>query len=356
MKTLRNYLISEFLVFFFGALFFFVVLVTVADLSVRLEYYASNPKNIKYFLLYHAARAPHNAYYIFPVALMFSSTFVLGTFVKNKEMLAVQNAGISLWEFTAPLFVIVITLCISLVAFWQFVAAPANKIVFSTNDIIYGHGKSSERGNVSFFGSKGYVYFVDRYVYDEKSMYETTIVKMSENGNAELRVSAPKIVWSDTDKKWYAENATVSIFSENSDIKLDIYTSYALDVLERPEHFNNQPLLDSMTLTEEYNLIKLRKSVNMDTSRLQTDFHYRISYSFSGFVIVMLAALFSRFSTQSVLVISLVMVIMVSLLYYSILMLFRSLGEIGFIPAIISAWMPNIIFAILCMVSFKVFY
>lgn len=356
MKKLQKYLLSEFLVFFFGALFFFVVLVTIADLSSRLEYYTRNTQHMRYFIIYHLMRAPHNLYYIFPVALMFSSTYVLGTFVKNKEMLAIQNSGISLFKFTVPLFVIVIILCLSLVAFWQFVAAPANKVVFSTNDIIYNRSKSTERNNISFFGSDGYVYFIDTYYYESRTMRNAVILHLLDDGGIEMRISAPEVVWSNEDEKWYAKNAVISRFKSDKEISIEYIDNFQLNILERPELFDNPPLLDSMTLTEEYDLIKLRKSVNMNTNRFETDFHYRISYCFSGFVIVMLAALFSKFSTQSVLVVSLVMVIMVSLLYYSVLMFFRSLGDVGFIPPIIAAWMPNTIFAILCLISFKVFY
>lgn len=356
MKKLQKYLLTEFLTFFFGSLFFFVVLVTIADLSVRLEYYTRNTQYIKYFMTYHLMRAPHNAYYIFPVALMFSSTYVLGTFVKNKEMLAIQNSGISLFKFTAPLFVIVIILCLSLVAFWQFVAAPSNKVVFSVNDIIYNRSQPTERNNITLFGSGGYVYFIETYYYDTKTMTNAVLLHLLNDGGIEMRLSAPEIVWSEEDGKWHAYNAVVTRFSREKEISVDYVDNLTLDILERPEHFDNPPVLDSMSLSEEYNLIKLRKSVNMNTSRYETDFYYRISYCFSGFVIVMLAALFSKFSTQSVLVVSLVMVIMVSLLYYSVLMFFRSLGDIGLIPPIISAWMPNTIFAVLCLISFKVFY
>lgn len=132
--------------------------------------------------------------------------------------------------------------------------------------------------------------------------------------------------------------------------------NYPLDVLERPEHLSQKPILDTLSLTESLRLIKLRKEIHMSTALLETDLHYRISYCFSGFIIVLLASLFSKFSTHSVLVVSLVMVIVVALLYYSILMIFRSMGDGGTINPLIAAWMPNIIFAFLCLVAFKKFY
>lgn len=352
MKKLRVYLIKEFLTFFFGALFFFVLLVTIADMSSRLEHYAQNPSMVMLFIKYHLYRAPHNMYYIFPIALMFSATFVLGNFVKNKEMLAVQNSGVSLFQFSSPMFVIVIILCVSLVGFWQFVAAPLNKEVFSTNDIIYGRSSKQERTGISFFGNRGYVYFVDRYRFPDSSMINATIIKINEQGKIETRISAARIKWDKEKEKWIANNALVVSFQNNISSELNFTNGYELDVTERPEHFQNQPLLDSMTLTEEANLIKLRKAINMNTARLETDLNYRISYSFSGFVVVMVAALFCRFSTHSVLVVSLVLVIVVSLLYYSVLMFFRSLGEINIINPVISAWMPNLLFIVGCLIAF----
>lgn len=356
MRKLHAYLLKEFLSFFFGSLLLFVVLVTIADLSSRLSFYTEHPELINYFVTYHLARAPHNTYYIFPVALMFSSTYVLGTFVKNKEMLAIENSGISLFKFSLPMFIIVIGLCLFLVFFWQFVAAPLNKVSFDANDAMRGNKKASKSGPWELFGGNNYLYFIETYFYQEQYMQNTIVLKLNNEGGIEFRISSPRIQWNDNDKKWYVINGILTTFSDNKEIKVEQINNYALDVLERPEHFYGRPLLDSMSLSEEAHIIKLQKEINMNTSRLETDFHYRISYCFSGFIIVLLASLFSKFSTQSVLVISLVMVIIVALLYYSVLMVFRSMGEAGNMNPFIAAWMPNIIFSILCLLAFKKFH
>ena len=356
MKKLNFYLLSEFLTLFFGSLFLFVVLVTIADLSSKLSYYTEHSEYMRYFIIYHVARIPHNMYYIFPVALMFSSTYVLGTFVKNKEMLAVQNSGISLFRFSSPVFIIVILLCLLLVIFWQYVAAPANKISFEADDIGRGRQKSEESGVWNIFGGNRYVYFIDNYSYSGQYMTNAIIIKLKEGGGIETRISSPCIKWDDNDKKWYVENGILSKFGDKNEITVEVIKNYPLDVLERPEHLSQKPILDTLSLTESLRLIKLRKEIHMSTALLETDLHYRISYCFSGFIIVLLASLFSKFSTHSVLVVSLVMVIVVSLLYYSILMIFRSMGDGGTINPLIAAWMPNIIFAFLCLVAFKKFY
>ena len=356
MKKLNVYLLKEFLSFFFGSLLLFVVLVTIAELSSRLSYYIQRPELLKYIVMYHSLRIPHNIYYIFPVALMFSSTYVLGTFVKNKEMLAVENSGISLFKFSSPIFFNVILLCLLLVFFWQFVAAPSNKKSFIANDTINGFGQASESGPWQLFGGNNYLYFIETYFYNEQYMTNTIILKMNDDGGIKFRISSPYIQWNDNDKKWYVKNGLLTTFSDSKEINVEQIYDYPLDVLERPEHFYGKPLLDSMSLTEEARIIKLQKEVNMNTAKLETDLHYRISYCFSGFIIVLLASLFSKFSTQSVLVISLVMVIIVALLYYSILMIFRSIGEAGNMNPFIAAWMPNIIFAILCILAFKKFH
>ena len=356
MKKLQIYITLEFIKFFFGSLVFFVILVTVADISIRLDTYVDHPENIRYFAMYHLLRVPHNIYYIFPIALMFSSTFVLGVLNKNKEMLAIENGGVSVLRFSAPLLISVIILCASLVALWEFVAAPSNKLMFTTNDIIQRNGKKTERSNIYFFGGDGYVYFIDKYVFDEKAMYNATIVRVNKDGYIESRVSSPKVTWVQDESIWRAENATIFNFVNNA-ISVDYNEDfYDIKTLEAPEYFVNPPILDSMSLSEIRSLIKMRKAANMNVNKFETDYYFRISYAFSGFVIVMLAVLFSKLSKHSVLVASLVMVVLVAILYYSVLMLFRSLGDIGVMPAYFAAWMPNVFFLFLCFISFKVFY
>ena len=356
MKKLNIYLLKEFLSFFFGALILFVILITVAEISSRLSTYTQNMHNIKYFLSYHIFKMPFYTYYIFPIALMFSSTYVLGTFVKNKEMIAIENSGISLFKFSTPIFIIVIFLCTSLVFFWEFVAAPLNKKAFDINDFIKGKGEREFSGDWTLFGADNYVYFLEAYSYKDKYMINAIILKLRDDGGIEMRISSPKIQWVQEEDKWYVTKGTLTKFTENKEISVEKITNYPLDVKEKERHFIPTPPLDSMSLSYEYKFIKLRKEINMATLKYETDFHYRISYCFSGFIIVMLASLFSKFSTQSVLVVSLVLVILVALFYYSVVMIFRSMGEAGNINAFIAAWVPNIIFSIFCILAFKKFH
>ena len=283
MNKLNLYLLKEFLSFFFGSLFLFVILVTIAEISARLSHYTQHIELMQYFISYHFFRIPHNIYYIFPVALMFSSTYVLGTFVKNKEMIAVENSGISLFKFSSPIFIIVIFLCLFLVFFWQFVAAPFNKKAFIANDTINGFGQATESGPWQLFGGNNYIYFIDTYFYEEQYMTNTIVLKLDDDGAIKMRISSPYIQWNNNDRKWYVSSGILTTFSDNKEITVQEITNYQLDVLERPEHFYGRPLLDSMSITEEARIIKLQKEVNMNTSKLETDLHYRISYCFSHY-------------------------------------------------------------------------
>lgn len=355
MKKLQIYILFEFLKMFFGAIFFFVVLVTVADLSIRLEHYARNPDKLLYFLFYHILRAPHNVYYIYPVALMFSSTYVLGNFVKNKEMLAIQNGGISLFKFSVPMFISAAVLCLLLIVFWEYVAAPANKQLFNVNDLIYGRSSSDRRNNISFFGDNGYIYFVDEYIPSIKEMSNATVVKISEDGYVESRITAHLIKWDDSISKWHALNVAYITFDNTKNIAIERLDSLILDVSETPELFTNPPRIETMSLKDLARFINLRKSINMNVNWYATEYHHRISYAFSGIVVVILASLFSRFSKHSVLVVSLVLVILVALIYYSVLMSFKSMGEIGILSPFLSAWLPNVMFLAGSYLAFKRF-
>ena len=59
MKKLNFYLLSEFLTLFFGSLFLFVVLVTIADLSSKLSYYTEHSEYMRYFIIFKALIVIH---------------------------------------------------------------------------------------------------------------------------------------------------------------------------------------------------------------------------------------------------------------------------------------------------------
>lgn len=359
MKCLQRYLVFEYVKIFFGSLFFFVMILTLADIMPRIEHYFEYPSLLKYFFFYHISRTAYNAYFSFPLAAMFASTFVLGTMVKNKEVIAFFNAGISLFKFTLPLFILVITLCVLLVPYWEFVVSPANDFSFESEQIAYSRSSVRDRKNILLYGSEGNIYFIDKYTFNDNTMYNLILLKKNKNGMDEKRIRAEKTVWNEDAEVWTAYNGSEIFFDENGvgeKLHTRSFNEMILDVKEIPKHFERTKRFEALSLSDILELIKLKTAIKAKTADLRTEFQFRIAFAFSPFVIVILSTIFAKFSSQSVLVMSLALVIVSALVYYTILMLTTSFGRSGIIPPFIAAWFANIFFFCISAFLFKKFY
>lgn len=365
MKCLNKYLISEYLKIFFGSIFFFIMLLTLADVIPRMEHYFDHPELTKYFFLYHSTRATYNIYFSFPLAAMFSSSFILGNMVKNKEMLACYNAGVGLFEFVRPLLILAFGLSLSLIPYWEYVVTPFNELAFRYEQISYNRSTPETRSNILFFGSDNYIYYIERYNTSTDIMENLILFKKDDHGNDESRIRASTATWDEDSSKWIGNDVLITTFNfdENASItntensyKLSSYEELTLDVKEEPRHFQREKRFEALSFSDMSELIALRKSMNAKTRDLETEYQFRLAFAFAPFVIVVLSTLFAKFSTQSVLVISLAFVIVTALLYYTILMLGVSFGRSGVLSPFFGAWGANIVFILLAAFIFKKYY
>ena len=102
-----------------------------------------------------------------------------------------------------------------------------------------------------------------------------------------------------------------------------------------------------MSSRELQKQIQILENAGVDTKNFEVDYHVKFSLPFSGLIFaimgVPLGIRFSRGGKAPGIIISIVLVF----LYYVLYSLFRSLGRGGLILPIASAWVPNILFALL---------
>ncbi len=365
MKCLNRYLISEYIKIFFGSLFFFVMLLTLADVLPRVEHYFDFPELAKYFVLYHLTRATYNAYFSFPLSAMFASTFILGNMVKNKEMLACYNAGVGLFEFVRPLLILAFALSVLLIPYWEYIVSPFNELSYQNEQIAYHRNSSTSRANILFFGSDNYVYYIQNYNTQKDIMNDLVLLKKNKEGHDESRLKATTVQWDAERSLWVANDVSFVTFNfqefapitntENS-YSFQFYDELILDVAEEPRHFQREKRFETLSFSDMTELIETRKNINANTRDLESEYQFRLAFAFAPFVIVVLSTLFAKFSTQSVLVISLAFVIITALIYYTILMLGVSFGRSGVLPPIVGGWAANVIFLGVAAFVFKKYY
>ncbi|MBI4976665.1 MAG: LptF/LptG family permease [Spirochaetes bacterium] len=355
MKLIERYLLVEFLKVFAGTIIFFAVIVQFSEILSQIQYYVKIPDRLHLVGMYYLLRIPFVIFsYLIPVAVMFSTTFVLGNMVKNNEMISVYNSGVGLVRFIRILLIVSVIFAAVNIAAWEFIAAPFAQRAALLTDNFYMRNKNYDcNDNISFYGRNGRMYFVKRFCVSTGVMQQGLVLTVTNNELSE-KFAFRDAVWLPASNAWEFHNGIVTVFRSNHVVSATPFSNMQLTLPEQPYHFSRETAdLNMMTLAQNKRYVEKMRDIGGKTAEAETNFYFRIAFSFISIIIVLLAASFARFSSQSVLVASFALVIGFLLAFYVVMSIGTSLANINILPPVIGAWLSNIVFLILAIVLLR---
>ena len=163
------YLFKKIIPLFFGAMAFFALVLNLVDLFMNIANYLQNGCALKDILTVMANYVPKTIWYSVPVAILFSTSYVLSDMYANNEIEALFASGVSLFRFTFPILFVSFILAFGLFAFEnKFVVKTYEKKVQLQNQLL---GKTTNENNsdVIVLSDNGrIIYKANRYYEENK--------------------------------------------------------------------------------------------------------------------------------------------------------------------------------------------
>lgn len=104
---------------------------------------------------------------------------------------------------------------------------------------------------------------------------------------------------------------------------------------------------DQMTIPELLEYIKINEKSGMNVSKFWMLFHLRLSVPWACMVLALVGAALGSRPQRSSSSVGLGLSVIIVFVYYVILSLTQSLGDAGYLPPVVAAWIANIIFLII---------
>lgn len=158
------------------------------------------------------------------------------------------------------------------------------------------------------------------------------------------------------------------IYSEKGylgDGNLSLENCWVRDFLgEKPESYERKTQMNLSQVEEmdyflkewkepdQMNFGELRKYIRdigesgFDTVKFKVDLHYKISFPFASLIMTILCIPFAFSMGKRGTLVGIGLSIMIAMVYWGAIGVFRELGIINFLPPFLSAWGPNIIFGL----------
>ncbi len=350
---LDRYVAAGFVRIFFISLTVITLLYVTVDFFERIGTLLDAGASISTVVRYFFYKAPLLISRVIGFATLFSTLLALGTLARSHEITAIRAGGITVQRIALPLLILSVIIC-ALTFIWNETLVPVfahNAQSIYTTEIknkqqqsLLGTHDIWIRGESSFIN-------VDNFDVRTSTLEKVTVFLLNRDFSLRGLVEIPKAQW--TPSGWKIVEATEwSLLPDGKLVRRE--TSPVLPISETPEDLK---LLardaEEFTYFDLQKQIADMKSKGIDTAYYEVDLQTKLALPFVSPLMVLLAIPFAlKRQMSGSLSLSFGIAMVIGFGYWVLTAFCLSLGHSGAMPSLISAWIPNGIFAMIGLFFF----
>lgn len=351
VRTLDRYIVSQMgNSFLFGVLVFSVLLVA-GDLLFQIANLVID-KGISLGVVTRLFiyKLPEVVVMTLPMASLLSALLTFGRLSSQSEIVALRAAGISFGRVIRPVFFASILVSFGAMLLNETIVPLSNKAA----DNIVRYEIAKERPTLlreQVFLRDESEGFLQRVIYISKlrqnlGTMEDILVQEFDHGSMNRIISAKRGTWGNGE--WWLEDGKV--FEVLEDRSVNLLFSFArqkLPLLLGPSEVarTSQRPAD-MSAWQLWEHIRLMSKQGADLAPLRVLFHLKLAIPWACVILAVLGASLGVGPQRSGAGMGLAMSVLIVFAYYLVMSFSRSFGEGGYLPPIVAAWAPNIIFLV----------
>ena len=357
-NTLDRYILREFLKILV------LVLTSTAALFVIFDYtdlsgdIRANHIALSTVLAYYRFGVFGILNYTLPISVLVATLVTFGIFSKNNEVTAFKSSGMSLYRAALP--IVGISIALSGLAYLQldYVLPYSNQRVEELRNKIKAKRTPSSMAaphqqKLWFLGKGRYLINFLAYDRDEKELSQVQVFELHPTKfRLTRRIYADHARWDGVG--WVFSNGWMRSFGDNgTSTYAPITRPLRLYYSERPEDFATEARApDQMTFAELRRYIETIRKSGYAAEELTVKLYTKTSWPFISVVMALIALPFAfRIGKRGALY-GVGVGLILGIVYWMVFAVFTKFGEVGNLPAMLSAWSANILFAIAAIYLF----
>jgi lipopolysaccharide export system permease protein len=348
MRILDKYILNElFGPFLFGICAFSSVFIGTSTLfriaQYITKYGASASSVVKLFIF----SLPSIIVLTFPMSMLLASLLSFGRLSGSSEITAMKSGGLSFYRLSTPVFIAAFFVSIFATYFNEAVVPAANTAY--NNVVRYEIERNSRPRSQEHIvikdvkgGSIDRLTYARKFDEDTSTMYGVSIEDFEDDRLVRVE-NAEKAIWNKD--KWMMYNGIIYDLSPEG--QLDRYMHFVEQVM--PIDKNPSTIAREQKKPEEMSIAELKLHIRtlqreyVKTSTYEVELQQRLSIPMASFVFAMIGTPLGLQPHRSSSSIGLGISIIIIFIYYTIMTITTALGQGGAIPAVLAAWIPNII-------------
>ena len=347
MRLLDKYILKEFFRFFIITIFSFIALFLIVDFFEKIRMFLSNNASTSHIASYFVYSIPMIISYILPPAILLTTLMTFGSLSKFNEITAMKANGINIYRISLPVLIFGGIMAVFLFYFSELIT-PAS--VQKTQQIV--KVDVQKRKNLGFFKQNEIWYHGENAIYnfkyfdiDKNIIQGVTINYLQPDFTLKARIDARRAEWEKD--KWVFYDLLTTRFDDDSNPVLEWSKTKVIDIPEKPDDFKvMQKDAEKMGYFELRKYVKKIQSEGYDATKYLVELHGKIAFPLVILIMIFLAVPFSLRSERSGGIMQSAGIgIFIGFSYWIVHAVSLSLGKSEMLPALLSAWMANILFS-----------
>jgi lipopolysaccharide export system permease protein len=346
LKILPRYILRHFLPIFALASVSFVGIYLVVDFFERVDRMLDNHLTIREIYGYFLCKIPLILTQGIPMAAILAAIIALGMLKRNRELIAMETAGVNPRSYVAPIAAAALLLSIAHFCTAEFIARPLNKKLDDTWAVRIEHSKPALYMNPEnlWFRDENTIYQIRLYDKGENVMHIASIFFLDSNFHLAKRIDARSITW--TNPGWLAEDGLLVTYRDgNTDQQW--FDRKPLDLKAKPGDFKaGATLPHDLSWKELHRYVGKIEGEGFSATPYRVDLHMRAASPVATLILTMLGVLVAlRQGIHEGIAAGVGMSLVVAFAFIAVSNLGSSLASAGSLPPFLGVWAGNVIFA-----------
>jgi lipopolysaccharide export system permease protein len=281
--------------------------------------------------------------------------FTLGTYYANNELIAVFGSGVSLFRFVTPLLLFGILVSAGAFYFEENLVIESYATKNTLSQDLLKQRKSLSNTNVTVLSEGGrLVYHAEYYNDSARVLRDLILIERDDTGRILGRIDAEQAVWNETE--WDLQNVRIFSWDEEGTFLLEENRGRftRADIVEDPNTFRKTVRnIGEMTVEEAGLWVESLQNAGLPYREPLTEYYKRYSFAMTPLIVVFLSCAVGGRFKKNILLMSLLLSLVVSVLYYVSQMVTSLLAKSGILTPLLGAWGPFLIFLVMGLWFFR---
>ncbi|MBI1809475.1 MAG: LptF/LptG family permease [Gemmatimonadetes bacterium] len=346
LRQLDRYVFVEYLKILAATVLGFPVLVTVIDITEKLDKYLARHLTLPTILKAYVLNVPYTMGLVLPAAVLFATVFAIGAFTRHSEITAAKASGISFHRFIRPIAVgsaIATLLGLALAVVTPDANAKRDEILLEKKSDL------NNRFNFTFATDESRTYTITT-ADKQRGQLEGVVVERKGKGLdfPTYLLEGATATYSRKQGNWLLRQGSAHVLlSDSANFTMQFDSLRDRHFKEEPAHLMSNPQApDEMGFRDLQRYIVAMERSGSDVNQLRVERMLKIAIPATCIIIMLFGAPLATSNQRGGAAYGIGVSLATTIVFLMLVQLTQAIGNKGLVVPELAAWLPGIAFGI----------